>query len=83
MKTGRDFPGGPVVKTLCFHCRGHGFYPCSGNQDPAFCTAKINKLEVFPCNQNCVCLICCAIGSRAELRLRSKRTELFGRLNSG
>ena len=20
-----DFPGGPVVKTPCFHCRGHGF----------------------------------------------------------
>ena len=22
-----DFPGGPVVKTPCFHCRGHGFNP--------------------------------------------------------
>ena len=22
---GGDFPGGPVVKTLCFHSRGHGF----------------------------------------------------------
>ena len=20
-----DFPGGPMVKTLCFHCKGHGF----------------------------------------------------------
>ena len=20
----REFPGGPVVRTLCFHCRGHG-----------------------------------------------------------
>lgn len=27
----RDFPGGPVVKTLC---RGHGFDPCSRNEDP-------------------------------------------------
>ena len=27
----RDFPGGPVVKTLRFHCRGHGFYPWLGN----------------------------------------------------
>ena len=27
----RDFPGGPVVKTLCFHCRGCGFNPWSGN----------------------------------------------------
>ena len=25
-----DFPGGPVVKTSCFHCRGHMFDPCSG-----------------------------------------------------
>ena len=22
-----DFPGGPVVKTLHFHCRGHGVNP--------------------------------------------------------
>ena len=20
-----DFPGGPVVRILCFHCRGHKF----------------------------------------------------------
>ena len=20
----QDFPGSPVVKTLCFHCKGHG-----------------------------------------------------------
>ena len=29
-----DFPGGSVVKTLrfqCFHCRGRGFDPWSGN----------------------------------------------------
>ena len=24
---GWDFPGGPVVKTLYFHCRGHKFNP--------------------------------------------------------
>ena len=23
----RDFLGGPVVKTSCFQCRGHGFHP--------------------------------------------------------
>ena len=23
----RDFPGNPVVRTLCFHCRGHRFDP--------------------------------------------------------
>ena len=27
----RDFPGGPVVKNLCFHCRGQGFNLWSGN----------------------------------------------------
>ena len=26
-----DFPGGPVVKTPRFRCRGHGFHPWSGN----------------------------------------------------
>ena len=27
----RDFPGGPVVKTLHFYCRGCGFDPWLGN----------------------------------------------------
>ena len=27
----RDFPGGPVVKTPSFHCRGHRFDPWPGN----------------------------------------------------
>ena len=27
----RDFPGGPVVKTLRFHCTGYSFDPWSGN----------------------------------------------------
>ena len=25
-----DFPGRPVAKNPCFHCRGHGFNPGSG-----------------------------------------------------
>ena len=25
-----DFPGGPVVKSPCFHGRGHGFHPWLG-----------------------------------------------------
>ena len=29
--TYRDFPGGPVVKTLSFHRLGHEFDPCLGN----------------------------------------------------
>ena len=30
-KGGGDFPGGPVIKTLCFHGRGHEFDPWTGN----------------------------------------------------
>ena len=26
-----DFPGTPVVKTLCFSCKGHRFDPWSGD----------------------------------------------------
>ena len=36
---GRKFPGGPVVKTPCFHCRGHRFNPWWGNQDLTCCKA--------------------------------------------
>ena len=28
----RDLPGGTVVKTLPFHCRGQGFNPWLGNK---------------------------------------------------
>ena len=28
----RDFPGSPGVKTLCSHCREHGFDPWLGNE---------------------------------------------------
>ena len=28
---GKEFPGGPVVRSLWFHCRGHRFDPWSGN----------------------------------------------------
>ena len=36
-----DFPGGPVVKTLCLHCRGHGSIPGRGTKIPP--AAKKNK----------------------------------------
>ena len=38
-----DLPGGPVVKTLCFHRRGHGLDPCSGNYNPACLKVQQNK----------------------------------------
>ena len=31
LKISRDFHGGPVAKTLGFHCRGPVFDPWSGN----------------------------------------------------
>ena len=31
---GGHFPGSPVVKTPCFHCRRHRYHPWSKNWDP-------------------------------------------------
>ena len=33
----RDFHGGPVIKTLSFHCRGHRFNPGRGTKIPTCC----------------------------------------------
>ena len=30
-----EFSGGPLFRTLGFHCRGHGFDSWLGNKDPA------------------------------------------------
>ena len=42
-----DFPGGPVVNTLCFHCRVWRFHPWLGNWHPPCSTVKeiIVKLQ--------------------------------------
>ena len=40
------FHGVAVVKTVHFHCRGHGFYPWSGNQDPTCFAAWPNKTQI-------------------------------------
>ena len=37
----RLFPDGPVVKTPCFQCRGHGFDPWSGKFHVPLYAAKI------------------------------------------
>ena len=39
------FPGGSVVKTPCFHCRGHGFNPWSGTKIP-HATAWLKKKKM-------------------------------------
>ena len=41
---GRNFPGGPVIKTLCFQCRGRRFDPRSENEDPTCCAAQPKKM---------------------------------------
>ena len=41
-----DFPGGPVVTTPCFHCRGVGLIPGQGTRNlHAACMAKKKKKE--------------------------------------
>ena len=32
-----------MVKTLCCRCRGCGFHPWSGNEDPICCTGQPNR----------------------------------------
>ena len=41
----KDFPGGPVVKTLCCQCREHRFNPWSENEDPTCCQKDWEKKE--------------------------------------
>ena len=41
----RGFPGGQVIRTLCFHCRGCGFHSWLGNLDPTCCTRIIKPQE--------------------------------------
>ena len=46
VKTKRgEFPGGTLVKILCFHYRGHRFDPWSENQDPTCPALQQNERE--------------------------------------
>ena len=42
-----DFPGGPVIKTLPFHLRGHGFDPWWGELRSCQRAAQPKKKKVF------------------------------------
>ena len=46
----RESPGGPVVRTLHFHCRGPGFHPCQGIKIPqaARCGQQNKTKQKFP-----------------------------------
>ena len=43
----RDFPGGPVVRTLHFPCRGHWFNPWFGISGLRCCTTWSQKKDVL------------------------------------
>ena len=43
----RDFPGGPVVKTLCFQSRGYGFDFWLGNLDSTYLAVRLKKKFFF------------------------------------
>ena len=43
----RDFPGGPVVKTLYFHCRGTLYFPWMGNEDSTCCVRPKNRKKNY------------------------------------
>ena len=47
-ETSRDFPGGPVVKTLNFQCRQCGFSTWSGNWNPIYHTTRPKKIWRYP-----------------------------------
>ena len=43
------FPGGPLVKAACFHCRGHGFHPWSRTSPHASrCGQKKERKKITP-----------------------------------
>ena len=43
----QGFPGGPVVRTLSFHCKGHKFHPRSGNQGTKIPQAVQPKTQTY------------------------------------
>ena len=45
MQVAWDFPGGPVVRTLCFHGREQGFNPWLGDLDPTCCVVWPKEIK--------------------------------------
>ena len=46
IKVERDFPGGPVVKTLHSHCRGHGVRSLVGVRSCMLCSLAKKKKKI-------------------------------------
>ena len=68
-QSSREFLGGPVVRTLCFHCQGHGFHPWSGNYNRTSRTARPKKTQTkqnLQCNFPTASLFCLQTTHQAE-----------------
>ena len=68
-----DFPGGTVVKTLCFQCRRHGFSPCLGNYNPACCVMRPKRKKCKVCLLilwSCSRLLCLTLQQNLSSYLR-------------
>ena len=71
----RDFPGGPVVKTPCFHCRGNGLHPWSGNKDPTYRRAQPNRKKEKKDTCHVISLLC-GIQNMTLMNLSVKRKQI-------
>ena len=69
----RDFPGSPVVRTLCFPCRGPGFDPWSGELRPCKPHDRTKK-ENTASLKNCPNLPCSDSLTSAPTHTSSQRT---------
>ena len=72
----REFPGRPVIRTLCFHSRGPRFDRWSGNQDPAsYVTAlKKEKKEKKTYNNS---LMCTTVSSAFRITWAVERSRVL------
>ena len=74
-KQNREFPGGPVVKTLHFHCKGHRFDPWLGNKNPKCHQVRPKNMYVYstlkkiPCTLKTPVLDFSPLLSKKELKI--------------
>ena len=78
-----DFPGGPVVRTPRFHCRGRRFDPWSGNWDPACHTLHSKKKKKGLCTFWATPTMLSAIDSKLTLAVLSQLLSFLDNSGSG
>ena len=69
----REFPGGPVVRTWCFHCQDPGLIPGQGTkiQQASWCGEKTKQNKVTVLNHQGPC----PSNGRCAFPLQEERTE--------